>query len=350
MLLATFAFLGVAVADERRIGVASNEPRLREAIGESFAGTGLRAIELPAPPASADAASAVADARRLASEQRLVALAWTRPRQGAQAPTLWLYDAIADQLTIRALAAIPLDDAAAAAAALSVKTALRDTLGGSTQAGFIAPARPPAAPLPVRAAPSPAAVAAAPASTPARAASPSLPPMASVLAELSFGARLLTGAGKPEAWGGISASVWPAAFDGLLGARLGARAGAGIDVDQSGFVGQYAHREIFALGLWRLSLANWSEIELGAGAAAQIFSVLGAVAGSRESADVSRVDASLDLHASLGVLVGARLRASVAADAGYLLTQQRYLVDSAQVLAQPPLSLDAGLVLSLATN
>src|SRR5260370_10999439 len=210
----------------RKVVGVEADSRVLTALDVALTPWSLSVGPAPGPPPEGDLESASARARAIAAAQGAGAVVWIAKARGPdETGSLCVYDAQTGQLVVRPLTvAPPLNDAAAAAIALSVKTILRSSPLSEVEAP--APAVVPPAPRTVPPVPV----------APEQPAPPQVRETASVWRlEAIVGARTPTGTGnlaEPRAALGLSA--WPQAFGGhfALGAVL--EAGPGVPIDSAG--------------------------------------------------------------------------------------------------------------------
>src|SRR5260370_38127947 len=210
----------------RKVVGVEADSRVLTALDVALTPWSLSVGPAPGEPPEGDLESACARARAIAAEQGAGAVVWIAKARGPdETRSLCVYDAQTGQLVVRPLTvAPPLNDAAAAAIALSVKTILRSSPLSEVEAP--APAVVPLAPRTVPPVPV----------APEQPAPPQVRETASVWRlEAIVGARTPTGTGnlaEPRAALGLSA--WPQAFGGhfALGAVL--EAGPGVPIDSAG--------------------------------------------------------------------------------------------------------------------
>jgi hypothetical protein len=142
LVVATLSVAPDVRAQERRVAVIDVEPSVADAVVVSLSPYGVVVVRVPGPAPDPNAPDAAERAGRAAAEQSASAVVWMTPaRDASEHGWLWLYDAETLELTMRPLAvAPPFDAAAAAAVALSVKTALRSS-------GLVAGDPPPLPPI-----------------------------------------------------------------------------------------------------------------------------------------------------------------------------------------------------------
>ena len=115
-----------AAATQPRIAVLQPDEELLRAVSLALSAWGLQTLRSDASFPSSTLPEAVRLASHLAQQLEVEALVWvTRLEQGS---LIWVFDAATGDMTMRRLPeSSPFDSAAAAAVALSVKTALRST-------------------------------------------------------------------------------------------------------------------------------------------------------------------------------------------------------------------------------
>src|SRR5262245_45194767 len=118
-----------------RVLVVGGDAELESAVRIALAPWAVEVVASPGPVPPPAMPEAARRAEALGSEAHALALVWVADG------TLWIWDRASEQLVARPLrAAMPLDAAAAASAALSVKTVLRGTLVAPEPERLVPPA------------------------------------------------------------------------------------------------------------------------------------------------------------------------------------------------------------------
>lgn len=328
----------------RKVVVVEADSRVLTALDVTLSPWSLSVGPAPGPPPEGDLESASARARAIAAEQGAGAVVWIAKARGPdETGSLCVYDAQTGQLVVRPLTvAPPLNDAAAAAIALSVKTILRSSPLSEVEAP--APAVVPPAPRTVPPVPV----------APEQPAPPQVRETASVWRlEAIVGARTPTGTGnlaEPRAALGLSA--WPQAFGGhfALGAVL--EAGPGVPIDSAGggryqYHGQFREASFEASAHLRAKAGRWLAFECQAGPALLLTSLDIDVFGTTTSDHDVRVNPAVNAGAIVDLALGARVGFGVLVDASILLERQRYRLKSEVTLDEPPVELLFGARLSV---
>lgn len=358
--LLVLGFMSVAHATSEAPRVVMIEPpaTLLDAVGVALSPWGLRVVPISAPqPATTSIATAAAAARVIAHEHDAAVVLWISAPGGGE-PSLWLYEAQTEQISVRPLSQPPpFDDASAAAVALTVKMLLRSTAVAPPKER-IAPAVPavPSASTSVSAPqPSASASAAPSASTmppvpppveraPAEGTTHALRAEAMVLAHLPTGARDDV---APRA--GLSVAYWPRAWRERVGFGAGVKGGLNEDVSSGTFTGSLSDT-VLDLNARGMLARDALSLELAVGPSLHVTSLSGAVSAGARSVSVQRGDAALDASLVPQLSLGARVRLGLFLGASVLLRTQRYTVGQDLVLRLPPLGFDLGGRASLALD
>jgi hypothetical protein len=365
-VLSAALLVAMARAGETRVAVLNPDRNLLNAVSVALSPWGLRVVPFQGTPPPQDPTAATESARRMAQAQVAGVVLWiAEPASGP--PSLWMYDAQTEQLTVRPLPrAPPYDDAAAAATALTIKTVLRSTTAAPLQertepptaataatASTAPSTSPPPAPAPSTAASTTAPAPPAPSSPPApdeqRAPAPP-PPRHSWRVHLLALAQSPTGTNATlSARAGVAGSWWPSPWGEHLGLGLELLGGPNVDVVTPGFVGNFSDVAAGASARARAGNASLSA-EVGAGPSLHFTSLSGTGVASGRSASVSRVDAAIDLEAAGDVALGTRVRVGPVFGTSLLLRYQRYSLRNDLVLRMPPVLLDFGGRVSIALD
>jgi hypothetical protein len=321
-----------AHARDARVVVIDVDPRIVSALVVALTPWSLPVAAIPGPSPAPDLDAASARAAAIAAEQHAGAIVWIAPsRPGDGKASLWVYDAQTLQLTVRPLTQpMPLDDAGAAAVALSVKTVLR----GSP----LAASEPPPEEPPARVGePVPAPIGATPAS-----------PHAAWRVETLVGARLPTGTSvdvEPRA--ALGASVWPAAFSDHAGFGLGIEGGPGVSVETPSFQGELRSASLALTTRLRARTGRWLAFELQGGPGFMVAALDGQVLPTDVHVHALRLDPLLELGGAFEVMPSSRVSLGLFFSGSALLRFQRYALDGAPLLDGPAVTGFGGLRISV---
>ena len=282
-----------------RVLVVGGDAELRSAVQVALAPWSVEVLISDAPPPPSTMPDAARRAELLGSEQNALAVVW------ASEGTLWIWDRAGEQLIARPLrAALPLEPAAAASAALSVKTVLRSTL---------------VAPEPER-----------------------LVPRADPLAAVEPGVWHLEAAGGPRIW---PQAGWETRLHAGLRwhfVELGVSAGSGLEVDDPAFLGRL--RDVQA-GL--AAHLDWGgervRVDLALGSSLHYTTLEGVVRPGDLSRTVNRADASVDVGTALDARVSSHVGVGIFAAGDVFVRRQRYLAGEMTVLDLSPVAIDLGM-------
>jgi hypothetical protein len=336
----------------RKVVVVDADPRVLAAIDVALSPWSLSVALAPGPLPEEDLDSASTQARAIAAEQGAGAVVWIgKPRVVDETASLWVYDAQTRQLVVRPLTvAAPLNEARAAAIALSVKTILRSSPLAEPEVPVPAPAAVPPAP---RAAP-PAPVAREPAPTPV-----SETPTAWRL-EAIVGGRTPTGTANPvEPRAALGLSFWPRAFGSHLGIGAVLEAGPGVPVEGRTSAGQFQYHGQFRQARFemaarvRATAGRWLAFEGQAGPALLLTSLdvdVDGFASTTLNDQKVRANPTVNVGAVVDFALGLRLGFGLLVEASMPLERQRYLLQSAVTLDEPPVDLLFGARLSVGVD
>jgi hypothetical protein len=285
--------------EQRRIAVLRPDDELFRAITLSLSPWGVETRKSDAPLPAPSQPEAVQVASRLARELGVEAVVWvTSSERGS---LLWVFDARAGDVTTRLLDETPpFDSASAASVALSVKTVLRSSVVAPPAERFGAePARAPAARV--------------------------------FSLELGAGLNWLDER-KREPRIELGATAWIAAR-GRLGVNVEVSSGPGVDIDEPSFSGRY--REFVAGGKARFRMLHDPGLSaaLGLGGALHFTRLDGTLVESSLARNVNRTNVSLDLDASLSVMLGRHAYLGGSIGVAYFPTYRRYLVEGTPVFS-----------------
>jgi hypothetical protein len=297
--MALLSTLMAAGEGQHRIAVLRPDEELFRAITLSLSPWGVETKRSDAPPPAPSQPEAVQVASRLARELGVEAVVWvTSAEQGS---VLWVFDARAGDVTTRMLAeSPPFDSAAAASVALSVKTVLRSSVVAPPAERFGAePVRTNAAGV--------------------------------FSLELGVGVNWLDER-KLEPRIELGATAWIAAHK-RLGVSVEFSSGPGIDIDEPAYSGRY--REFIGAGKARFRMLHDSSLSaaLGLGGAFHFTRLDGTLVESSFASSVNRTNVSLDLEATLNVMLGRRTYLGGSTGVAYFPTYRRYLVEGTPVFS-----------------
>jgi hypothetical protein len=354
--VASAAFAPEARASDGRIVVIDVDARVADALVVALSPWSLTVVRTPgpspAPPPDAPGARtidmAAARARVIASDQHAGAVVWITPPQPPDLQaSLWVYDAQTLELTIRPVNAWgTMDDAAAAAVALSVKTILRAsplvTEGPATashpeaaQPGAPSTGEPPPGAPPEAARSAPAGEPPEPSRAPAAVAAPA-GPAPSWRFEALVGGRGPTGASSAvviEA--GLGAAFWPASLRGAGGLGLEVQASPGVSVGTAAFQGELRVVSFEATARARIEATRWLAFEAQVGPSLLLTTLDGKALPSAAELHAVKLDPAIDAWALADFALGPRVGLGVAVGSSALLRFQRYSLNGATLLDEP---------------
>ncbi len=358
LAVASISIASYATTEGPRVALVEPPANLLDAVSVALSPWSLRVVPVAAtPPASNNVAAAKAEARALSQEHHAAVVLWISAPAGAE-PSLWLYDAQTEQISVRPLPqAPPFDEPSAAAIALTVKTLLRSTAVAppkerlATQPSALAPTTTTAssAPAPPASSPAPAALP-VPSALDGATSSAGPPRSHAVRAEALIFARAPTGTSSSVApRAGLSVSYWPHAWNERLGFGMGVKAGLNQEVSSAAFAGSLSDTSLHldVRGLWE---HEPFVLEGAVGPSLHVTQLSGAVVGSGATSSVLRGDPALSVAFSPQISVGSRLRLGLSLGTSILLRTQRYSVGPDMVLRLPPVGFDIGGRASLALD
>ena len=338
-----------ARCQEHKVVVIEADPRVLTAIDVALSAWSLSVGPAPGPLPEQNLDAASGRARAIAAEHGAGAVVWVaKARTPDETGSLWVYDAQTGQLVVRPLTvAAPLNDAGAAAIALSVKTILRSSTLAEAETSTLAPVSPAprmALPLPVAQHPIPAA--------PAARATPSVWRLDAIV-----GARFPTGAkntAEPRAALGISA--WPKAFGSHFGLGALVQAGPGVPVEQQGAPVQY--QGLFSQGSFeacahvRADAGPRVAFEAQAGPALVVSSLDLEFFGPTPASSKHKIrfDPTVNVGAIIDFALGPRIGFGVLFETTTFLYRQKYTIDTAVLLDEPPVNFLWGARLSVGVD
>jgi hypothetical protein len=321
--------LGTRDTKTVRVVLLDAPPALARALRTALGPWGLQLESRSRQKPESSLPAAASSAQRLAGELDAQALVWLS--SDGHGAALWLYEAARDSVRVRTFPDRALDDALAAALALSVKTWLRSADGGPELAGASSAAQPPlsAGGSAFAAAPEPDPTVAESSTERTRAAPPAR-------ARLLVHAAARAGALRPAAMEGrygleLRAAVWRDAARSLwLAAQVDA--GEPQAVRQVALRGDYRHWGAgLSFGIGQRLAATWFA-HLLAGVVFERATLSGTLLPEGSAIERSRWQPLVQLRPELELAL---------APVGFLLQpalcaaprQQRYLVDGAVVLS-----------------
>jgi hypothetical protein len=287
---------------KQRVAVLQPDGELFRAISLALSPWDLQTIQSNAPVPQASQPEAVRAASRLTGELDVEALVWlTEVEQGS---LLWVYDADTGDVTTRMIAeSPPFDSAAAAAVALSVKTALRSSAVAPKDERF---------------------------------GSQPTPPKGDRLWAVELGAGGQWVNAKEVAFvGELGGVLWlPAAR--RLGFSLDLSYGPGLAVNQANFEGRY--REFVAGAKTRFRVIHMPEFSalLLLGTSGHWSMLDGTLGVNSRKVDSNRLNGSIDVETAVNFKVSDSVYLGASIGGTYFLRYQRYLVDGDPVFSPRP--------------
>jgi hypothetical protein len=322
-----------AQARDARVVVIDVDPRIVSALVVALSPWSLEVVRAPGPSPASDLDSASARASAIASEWHAGAVVWLAPpRPPDDKASLWVYDAQTMQLAVRPLTqAEPLDDAGAAAVALSVKTVLRTSPLAASEPPTEAP---------------PGSIDKPPVLVPLASLPPSPRPAWRV--ETVLGARAPTGTGtEVEPRGALGVSFWPTAFSEHAGFGLAIQGGPGVSVETRSFQGEMREATLALTARLRTQASRWLAFEVQGGPGVLLSALDGQVLPTNVHVHALRLDPSLDFGGVLDMTPSSRVGVGLLFGGSALLRFQRYSLDGAPLLNGPAVTGLGGLRLSV---
>jgi hypothetical protein len=319
-MLATSTFASsIALADDaRRLGLVGVDPTLDQSASLALSAWNVDIVPLAASPPSADVGAASRAADALARENRVDAVAWLVDAPDAR--TLLLYDARTGQVVSREVATGPLDDATAAAIALSLKTLLRASTVAPVEERIGAEPPPPHGPGQFR-----------------------LEGDATVRLRASNGAVLDPRVGLAFAW-------WPRPFNRVLGLALRIEEGTGLPVQNPEMRGRLTDHAASLVVRARFPVTGAFTIEPYLGGALHLTLLDGATVDGEPITDLTRVDPTLEAGATFSIALGRSFEAGLRGGVSIWQATQEYDVDGQSALTLSPVQASVGLVIGAALN
>ena len=309
---AIFLFALTARAQPTRIAAIDVDPELQRAIVGALTPWNVEIVPQAAPAPPFDVSGAMSAAERIASASGARAVVWVVLPSDEAHWSLWIYDADAHQITVRALPAPPpYDEVSAAALALTVKTVLRNVVTGPKR--HIEPA------------------------------SPRAPVFHHRFRLQAIGSiRFPTNAASAvEPRWGLAASWWPPWFRQRVGLAFDVSNGGGAALSHPLFSGQFRDSTIRFTVAGDLPLARWVSLTSGLGAGIHFSSIEGVMPGTGLYGHATRTAPALELVVALNVRV-AGLLVGPCVGASFLGHYQRYSALDQPVLDVPPVHLETG--------
>jgi hypothetical protein len=293
-----------AAATQSRIAVLQPDEELLRAVSLALSAWGLQTLRSDASFPSSTLPEAVRMASHLAEQLDVEALVWvTRLEQGS---LIWVFDAATGDMTMRRLPeSSPFDSAAAAAVALSVKTALRSTAVAPpserlvSRDGLRAEHLEAPEPTPVRA---------------NRAATVELGAVGHWLARDTLALELR-----------LAGSLW-FRKERKLGLTLGASWSPGLAIDVPAYRGRYRDFSAFGRACYRPIQASIVSTTIAFGGALHWTALDGTLVADGSERGAQRVSASLDLEASIAASVAGPFYLGAVFGGSYLPAYPRYLI------------------------
>jgi hypothetical protein len=338
----SFHAVAQPTAAHRVVLVSPGDP-LERAARTALPPWAIEIVVVSAPSPGATAPLANEAARALALAQGAGAVVWVS--QHAHGHAVWMYDLETDQVVSRALpGTLPFDGAAAAAAALSIKTLLRHSATAPKAERFGAETA-----EPLHQPPAAAEVSAPRGADPDEVADedyddgerseyedlPSLHAATTrswfdIEAALSvrFGLARSHAQGEPRFAAG--AVFWPDA--GWLGLSIRGGIGTGVPIDESRLHGRLLDVTVVAAGRVRYSPIRSLQLSAAAGPGLHVTPLYGEIRPTGEDVNALRVVPSADLELGADWLVSTGFRVGLAGGLSWLLRPQRYLVRAEPVL------------------
>lgn len=312
LLAGALAFLPlIAGAAERRVALIRGDVELLRALSLALSAWEVDTIAVDTELPQASQPQAVVQARRLARRLHLEAVVWLS--DSSSGALLWVYDSRTGEVTTRVLdARPPLDDAAAAGVALSVKTVLKQSVEPP-----LLPPQPlvpqPRTPLPISK------------RSTIRAAID-----AHGVAERHIQARLA-----------LSSLLWVGEAR-RVGFGLRTRGGTGVAIDAPPFFGRYREVSFGPLAELRVLTGEDVSASMFLAGALQMAMLKGTLAIDGAGVVDRRYNLSVHAGGQIGLRLSDRVTFGLTAEAAALLRYQRYLVEGTPVFAPWRVSPAAG--------
>jgi len=260
-----------ARAERRRLGFVHATERLERAVAIALSPWEIDTV--PLESSSGENPMLTRDARLVAAQKEVDAVAWLVESEGERA--IWLYDAHDDQAVTRQVTPGEIDDASAASIALSLKTLLRastvapaqERLGGRAEAEGHG--------------------------------------VGIFRLELDGGSRLNASENsffEPRV--GFAVSFWPRVLADRLGLALRLEEGPGWKLDTTpNYLGRFADHTVSAAVRGRIPFAKIFAVEPGLGGALHITTITGGWTNGLPPVDVWKTHPALEVSVGLSVTV-----------------------------------------------
>ncbi len=306
IVLAGLSLATTAGAETQRVAVLQPDEQLLRAITLSLSPWELETIRSDAPLPTTSQPEAVEAASLLARQLDVDAVVWMTARQGGS--LLWVFDVGAGDVTTRMLPeSPPLDGAAAAAVALSVKTILRASVIAPPDERFGS-----------------------------RKTTPE--PSRNWAVELGAGGHWIHD-DHVDLRVELAGVFWLPIFS-RLGATLELASGPGVSIEEVEYAGRYRVVVAGAKARWRLLDTAGLSTVIAVGGSAHWAVLDGTLAVDGSDSRVSRVNGAVDLETSVHFMLTSRFYLGAAIGATYHPTVRRYLVDGDPVFAPRALTVN----------
>ncbi len=322
LLLALLTFVSSArgEAEHRRLAFLGVDAVLDRSAAIALTPWDVEVVPLDVAPPPREIGEASRGARAIASSAGVDAVVWLVDGTGTR--TLILYDARADQIVSHEVAAGPIDDAVAAAITLSLKTLLRASTVAPQVERLGAPEQ-------------------------------MAPPGIGLLrleGDLSLRVRT-TGAVRADPRVGLALAWWPRAWHRWLGIALRIEEGTGIGVQNDEFTGRLTDHAASLSLRSHIALSSRFAFEPSLGAGLHLTLLDGATVDGQPSADLTRVDPTLETSVLFSATLGHGVELGLRAGASFWGRSQEYDVDNTEpVLTLPAVQGNLGLMLGAALN
>jgi hypothetical protein len=303
-----------ANAAEHRVALIGDDAELLRALSLALSPWGVETVQVTAQLPRSSQPEAVLEAGELAAKFELDWVVWLS--ESPLGSLLWVYETRNRELTTRVLQEhSPLGSAAAASAALTVKTALRASVE----------------PEPERDA-TPSAPFTPPATAPSRASSlPKLPPPSPPVVSLRAAASLQAVADhRTQGRLSLGGVIWLGAHrETGLGLRLSGS--TGVAVEAASFIGSYRDISFGPVAEFRILSGTQIASSLFVGGAVHASQIEGKLVGGDARAEARRYNAAAQVGGQIELRFGPGFLVGVGAEAAILLGYPRYLVDGIPV-------------------
>jgi hypothetical protein len=303
-----------ANAAERRVALIGDDAELLRALSLALSPWGVETVQVTAQLPRSSQPEAALEAGELAAQFKLDWVVWLS--ESPLGSLLWVYETHNRELTTRLLQEhSPLGSAAAASAALTVKTALRASVEPE----------PDAPPAPI----------APPATASSRASPPPSPsPSASPAAVSLRAAASLQAVADHRRQGRLSLGgvVWLGA-DRDVGIGLRLSGSTGVTVEAPSFIGSYRDISFGPVAEFRVLSGTRAAASLFVGGAVHTSQIEGRLVRNDARAEARRYNASAQAGAQIELKLGYGFLIGLGAEAAVLLGYPRYLVEGTPVFA-----------------